>query len=144
MGVPLGVELDPESGVPFYRQIINRVLMAISDGRLRAGDQLPTVRQLAVDLHVNPNTVARAYKDLELVGVIDTRRGLGTFVAERRPRVPVAERRRQLEQLVRDLTARAQELGFDIGELIETLNEHRRSVTPGGARPAGGAERRLG
>jgi len=128
---PFDAPLDTRSGVPFYRQIIDRVMLGLADGTLDTGDKLPTVRSLAVDLQVNPNTVARAYHDLELVGVVETRRGSGTFVASLRPRVPELERQRQLEQLCTGLVAEAQGLGFSIEELVETLRELRR-VKPGG------------
>lgn len=74
--------IDPQSGVPFYRQIIDQVQFAIGNGRLGCGDRLPTVRQLAVDLKINPNTVARAYQELEIKGVVNTQMGTGTFVGD--------------------------------------------------------------
>src|SRR5688572_14110337 len=75
--------LDPSSGVPFYRQIIDQVLLAVADGRLKPGAQLPTVRQLAVDLSVNLNTVAKAYREMEIRGIVETQQGTGTFIAAR-------------------------------------------------------------
>ena len=73
--------LDLSSGVPFYRQIIDQVLLGVADGRLSPGAQLPTVRQLAVDLSVNLNTVAKAYREMEIRGIVETQQGTGTFVA---------------------------------------------------------------
>src|SRR6202789_3573262 len=73
--------LDPHSGVPVYRQLIDQVQAAIATGTLRPGDQLPTVRRVAVDLAINPNTVSRAYREMELRGILDTQQGTGTFVA---------------------------------------------------------------
>ena len=75
------ISVDLRSGVPIYRQIIDRVLVAISIGRLVPGARLPTVRQLAIDLHVNPNTVSRAYRELEIREIVTAQRGTGTFVA---------------------------------------------------------------
>ena len=72
--------LDPRSGVPIYRQIIDQVTGGIAAGTLREGIQLPTVRQLAVDLSINPNTVIRAYSELEIRGVLNTEQGTGTFI----------------------------------------------------------------
>ncbi len=75
----LKFKLDLKSGVPFYKQVILQVEMAIVDGRLENGDQLPTVRSLAVTLKINPNTVARAYNELEIRGIVNTQQGTGTF-----------------------------------------------------------------
>ncbi len=75
------ISVDLRSGVPIYRQIIDQVLVAISIGRLTPGARLPTVRQLAIDLHVNPNTVSRAYRELEIREIVTAQRGTGTFVA---------------------------------------------------------------
>src|SRR5215469_12206584 len=97
---PFAIRLDLHSGVPVYRQIIDQVTGGIAAGALRRGDQLPTVRQLAVDLSVNPNTVIRAYRELEIRGVIETHQGTGTFVGEQKIRRDDAERRRRLNQIV--------------------------------------------
>jgi GntR family transcriptional regulator len=113
--------LDLHSGVPAYRQIIDQVRGALAAGALAAGDQLPTVRQLAVDLAINPNTVVRAYKELELSGLLETQQGTGTFIsAQRLPRAH-AERDRQLSQIAADAVARAGAAGFTIEDLIEQL-----------------------
>src|ERR1700756_4272078 len=89
-------KLDARSGVPVYRQIIDQVLGGISAGSLKAGDQLPTVRQLAVDLAINPNTVVRAYRELEIREVLSTQQGTGTFVTEKQPSVDGLERQRRI------------------------------------------------
>ncbi|HEX4595453.1 MAG TPA: GntR family transcriptional regulator, partial [Bryobacteraceae bacterium] len=78
-------KLDSRSGVPVYRQIIDQVLGGIAAGSLNAGDQLPTVRQLAVDLAINPNTVVRAYRELEIREVLATQQGTGTFITDKKP-----------------------------------------------------------
>ena len=88
------------SGVPVYRQIIDQILGAMASGALSPGNQLPTVRQLAVDLAVNPNTVVRAYRELEIRGVSTTQQGVGTFITDGPGRPDEAERQRQLDQLV--------------------------------------------
>src|SRR6266567_268238 len=75
------VAIDPSDRTPLYAQIERALRAAIAIGRLRSGDQLPTVRQLAVDLRINANTVARVYADLERAGVLETRRGVGSFIA---------------------------------------------------------------
>ena len=83
----MGLQIDTKSGVPFYRQIVEQVKFGIAREDLQPGDQLPTVRQLAVDLSINPNTVIRAYRELEIEGVIDTHQGSGTYVGTRKPRI---------------------------------------------------------
>ena len=75
--------LDMKSGVPFYRQIIDQVKSTMATGRLKPGERLPTVRQLAVDLSINPNTVSRAYTELELTGLVETQMGSGTFISHK-------------------------------------------------------------
>ncbi|MFZ0302044.1 MAG: GntR family transcriptional regulator [Terracidiphilus sp.] len=113
--------LDMHSGVPVYRQIIDQVRGALASGALSTGDQLPTVRQLAVDLSINPNTVVRAYKELELSGQLETHQGTGTFISDQKMPHGEAERERQLGQIVADAVARTGAAGFTIDELLEQL-----------------------
>lgn len=113
--------LDTRSGVPFYRQIVQQVKLAIGGGGLRPGEQLPTVRQLAVDLSVNPNTVVRAYRELEYEGLIDTQQGSGTFVADAPCEVDAVERQRQLDQILDEMLSRAASYGFTPREVREEL-----------------------
>src|SRR5512135_159275 len=113
--------LDPASGVPFYRQIIDQVLLAVADGRLEPGVQPPTVRALAVELSVNLNTVAKAYREMEIRGIVETQQGTGTFVASRPTAAGAAERRKALERLVDELLARAGSHGFTIDEVAGVL-----------------------
>src|SRR5277367_3788054 len=115
--------LDLHSGVPVYRQIIDQARGGVASGSLSAGDQLPTVRQLAVDLAINPNTVLRAYRELELGGLLETHQGTGTFIADRKIEKGGAERQRQLAQMAGELAARAGAAGFTVQELIEELCE---------------------
>src|SRR6266481_6948511 len=119
--LPARWQLDLRSGVPVYRQIMDQVLAAIASGRLASGDQLPTVRQLAVDLSINPNTVIRAYRELEIRGVLETEQGTGTFISQQKVRRDDAERQRSLNQLMGDFLARAGSAGFTVEELIEQL-----------------------
>src|SRR5215469_12192873 len=93
---PISFRIDPQSGVPAYRQIIDQVQGGLASGTLVPGTQLPTVRQLAVDLAINPNTVLRAYRELEIRGVLDTQQGTGTFIADRKVVVDESERSRAL------------------------------------------------
>src|ERR1700760_2842807 len=99
---PFRFRLDPHSGVPVYRQLIDQVQAGIASGSLRAGDQLPTVRQAAVDLEINLNTVLRAYRELEIRGVLSTEQGTGTFISTQVVEQSRAERERQLSQIVAD------------------------------------------
>jgi GntR family transcriptional regulator len=111
------------SGVPVYRQIIDQVLGGIASGALSPGNQLPTVRQLAVDLAVNPNTVVRAYRELEIRGVLSTQQGVGTFITTLPVKPGDAERQRQLDQLVGSLMARAGSAGFTADDIIDRIKE---------------------
>ena len=120
---PFTFRLDTRSGVPVYRQLIDQVQAGIASGALTSGAQIPTVRQVAVELEINPNTVLRAYRELEIRGVLDTQQGTGTFVSDRKVTQDDAERGRQLEQLVSEFVARAGAGGFTLQELIETLGE---------------------
>jgi GntR family transcriptional regulator len=123
--MPVTFRLDPVSGVPFYRQIIDQILGGIATGALAAGDQLPTVRALAVELKVNLNTVAKAYKELEIRGVLSTQQGSGTFIAPMKVERDDVERRRQLVQLVDEFLARAAALGLPVDALLGELRERR-------------------
>lgn len=115
--------LDQHSGVPAYRQIIDQVLGGIASGTLRPGDQLPTVRQLAVDLAINPNTVVRAYRELEIREVLSTQQGTGTFLTDKKPPVDGLERGRRVGQLLGEWLARAGAEGITLEEILEQLME---------------------
>jgi GntR family transcriptional regulator len=119
------LQIDTKSGVPYYRQIIEQVKHAIAQGRLAPGDQLPTVRQLAVDLSVNPNTVIRGYRELEIEGVLDTQQGSGTFVGGKRPEIDQLERQRMLDQILTELLARGSSYGFSLEDVLEGLRQRR-------------------
>lgn len=118
---PFHFQLDLRSGVPVYRQIMDQVLAGIASGRLVSGDQLPTVRQLAVDLSINPNTVIRAYRELEIRGFLDTHQGSGTFIGTQRVEQNGEERQRKLDGIVSDLVARAGAEGFTAQQVLERL-----------------------
>jgi GntR family transcriptional regulator len=117
---------DTNTGVPVYRQLIDQIQAGIATGSLSVGYQLPTVRQVAVDLAINPNTVMRAYRELEIRGVLDTQQGTGTFVAAQGPPVHDGERGRRLAQLVDEFVARAGAGGFTLAEILEGLKERER------------------
>lgn len=121
---PFHFQLNPHSGVPVYRQLIDQVQGALAGGRLKPGDQLPTIRQAAVDLAINPNTVTRAYREMEIRGLLETQQGTGTFIAEQQIEADGVVRSQQLEQLAAEMIARAGAHGLAISELIHALNEH--------------------
>ena len=113
--------LDPASGVPFYRQIILQVEMAIADGRLRTGTQLPTVRGLAVELQINPNTVARAYNELEIRGIVTTQQGTGTFISDQEVTLSDEERQEVLSRLVQGFLGTVASYGFSVDDVAAYL-----------------------
>ena len=113
--------LDPKSGVPFYKQVILQIEMAIADGRLATGDQLPTVRSLAVDLSINPNTVARAYNELEIRGIVNTQQGTGTFISNKKIELDEIKREKVLAGITRSFISKAGSYGFSLNEIIVYL-----------------------
>jgi GntR family transcriptional regulator len=116
--------LDPKSGVPIYRQIQDQVRYGIASGRLRPGEQLPTVRALAVDLAVNPNTVIKAYTELERQGVLATEQGSGTFVAPQ-PAVALAaeDRQAKLRALCSEFLGQAARYGFGPEDVLRSIRK---------------------
>ena len=119
----LQFSIDPKSGVPYYKQIILQIEMAIADNRLSRGNQLPTVRSLAVDLQINPNTVARAYSELEIRGIVTTQQGTGTFIASKEIKLDDVERERILAELTRGFITKAGSYGFTMDEIAAYLQE---------------------
>ena len=117
--------IDSKSGVPLYRQVIEQVKVGISRGRLGPGDQLPTVRQLAVDLSINPNTVIRAYRELEIEGVLESHQGSGTFVSTKEPEVDDMEKQRMLDQILSNMLARASNYGLTLDDVLEGLRQRK-------------------
>jgi len=114
--------LDQTSGVPYYRQVIKQVEMAIADGRLSKGAKLPTVRSLAVHLQINPNTVARAYNEMEIRGIVNTQQGTGTFISDKKIDLTREERTDILDSLVRSFLANASSYGFIVEDIIKHLD----------------------
>jgi GntR family transcriptional regulator len=114
-------KLDLKSGVPFYRQIVDQIRYSIASKRLLPGEQLPTVRELAVQLEVNPNTVRKAYSELEILGVLDTQQGTGTFVSKQEVQIAEAEKHRMLRQICDELVARGQQYDLTLNEIVDHL-----------------------
>jgi GntR family transcriptional regulator len=117
------LKIDQRSGVPVYRQIIDQVLGGVAAGKLLPGDQLPTVRQLAVDLAINPNTVVRAYRELEIREVLATQQGTGTFLTDKKLPVDDVERQRRIGQMCGELLSRAGAEGIALSEIVAYLSE---------------------
>src|ERR1043166_4754135 len=119
--------IDPKDATPIYAQIEQGIRAAIASGRLRIGDQLPTVRQLAVDLSVNANTVAKGDGDLEEAGVIETQRGLGSFIAPSRAEArPASDAAKRLRAFAVKILSDADRNGFTLDELLRALETQRK------------------
>jgi GntR family transcriptional regulator len=115
--------LDSKSGVPIYRQIQDQIRYGISSGRLTPSQQLPTVRAMAVELSVNPNTVIKAYSELEREGLLTTEQGTGTFVSSQAPRpVPKSQREAKLRSLCSEFLAQLARYGFTAAEAIVAID----------------------
>jgi len=121
----LNIRLDPGSALPLYRQIVDQIWVEVVDGSLAAGARMPTLRHLAIALGVHPDTIARAYHELDLLGVLHSRRGEGTFVGLKPAERSELERRRQLEALCVAAVADAKGIGFSADDMLEIIKELR-------------------
>jgi GntR family transcriptional regulator len=124
------VNIDPSSGLPIYMQIVQQIKTAVAVGRLMPEDPLPSVRQLAVGLKVNPNTVARAYLDLEIEGVIYKRQGHGTFVSTQSTGMSKRERLRAFARHLEKAVVEGVHLGLDEEEMREAFDAALEKMTP--------------
>jgi len=115
------IHIDPRDPTPIYAQLDRAIRVAVATGKLKPADQLPTVRQLAVDLRVNANTVAKVYLALERDGVVATKRGVGTFIADSPPKPQARQRDRHLDSLVDRFLTDGNQHGFTPRELLEAL-----------------------
>jgi GntR family transcriptional regulator len=113
--------LDQVNGVPVYRQIIRQIEYGILSGRLKTGDKLPTIRSLAVELKINPNTIARAYGELEIRGILATQVGSGTYIADKRPEPEEDVRGRKLREVLERFMEEMQSLGADKQEILRLV-----------------------
>lgn len=118
-------KLDPKSGIPFYRQIIDQIRYGILSGKLRVGEQLPTVRALAVELKVNLNTVSKAYKELEIKNVLETQQGTGTFIGSAIVDISEDEREKKLHDICMEFFNIAASYGFSEEDLIDELIKYK-------------------
>lgn len=115
--------LNTASGVPFYRQIIQQIELAILSGRLVPGSRLPTIRSLAIDLKINPNTIAKAYNELEIRGLLVTQVGSGTYVSDKKPEEEDAKRKEVIKELINRFVEELGAIGVSIDEIPELLQE---------------------
>lgn len=117
--------LDPKAGSPFYRQIIDQIKFGIATGNLKIGEQLPTVRALAVELKVNLNTVAKAYKELEIQSVLETQQGTGTFINKIEIQISEKEKNKKLQDICNEFCTIAFSYGFSVNDIINELQKQK-------------------
>jgi GntR family transcriptional regulator len=127
------IRLSESDGVPIYLQIVNQVKYLVAAGRLGAGEELPPIRVLAEKLTINPNTVARAYRELEIAGVVEKRRTNGTFVSDAGSRMARRERVRVIAERIDALLAEAAQLDISTDEIIDLLRQRDRNLRAQGA-----------
>jgi GntR family transcriptional regulator len=125
------LHLSPHDGVPIYLQIVNQVKYLVASGRLAPGEELPPIRALAEQLVVNPNTVARAYRELEVAGVVEKRRTAGTYVSDAGSPLARRERLKILTQRVEALLAEAQQMNVSVEEVIELVRQRDAAMQAG-------------
>jgi len=131
------ITISLTDGVPIYRQIVNQVKYLVASGLLQPGEELPPIRTLALQLKVTPNTIVKAYGDLEIAGVVQKLRGSGTFVSEGRPQqVALRERRRLIEKRIDTLLAEAHQLNFTTEDVLRMVRERKAAMDETGAEPA--------
>ena len=117
--------LDPKGGTPYYRQIIDQIRFGIASGKLAVGEQLPTVRSLAVELKVNLNTVAKAYKELEIQNILETYQGTGTFINKSETTLSGKEKQNKMQEICREFMTIAYAYGFTNDDMILELQKQK-------------------
>lgn len=120
-------QVDPTTRMPIYRQLMDQIRLAVARGRLKPGSRLPSVRVLSRELVVNPNTIARVYTELERDGVLNTRPGLGVFVAEPQADLSAATRKQRLAEIIDGFLTDAVHLGFSAEDVIDALTKRIRA-----------------
>jgi GntR family transcriptional regulator len=115
--------LDSGTGVPIYRQIIRQIEHAVLSERMKPGDRLPTIRSLAVDLKINPNTIAKAYNELEIKGILVTQVGSGTYISNKKPAPEEDRRKQKILEILNCFMQEMKRLGVDKKELLTLLDE---------------------
>ena len=132
----MDITINLTDGVPIYRQIVNQVKYLVASGLLRSGEELPPIRTLALQLKVTPNTIVKAYGELEIAGVVHKRRGSGTFVSETRPQLALRERRRLIERRIDALLAEGHQLNFTSEEILRMVRERQADMDETNVEPA--------
>lgn len=127
------LHISSHDGVPIYLQIVNQVKYLVASGRLESGQELPPIRTLAEQLLVNPNTVARAYRELELAGIVTKRRTAGTYVSDTTSPLARRERLKIVTERVDTLLAEARQMNIDTGTLIEIIEKRASAMQPASA-----------
>ena len=127
----MDILINVTDGVPIYRQIVNQVKYLVASELLRPGEELPPIRTLALQLKVTPNTIVKAYGELETAGVVHKRQGSGTYVSEERPRLANRERQRIIEQRIDALLAEAHQLNFSADDILRMVRERKAAMDPG-------------
>ncbi len=127
----MDITINTADGVPIYRQIVNQIKYLIASGLLQPDEELPPIRTLALQLKVTPNTIVKAYGELEISGVVHKRRGAGTYVSEGRQQMARRERQRIIEQRVDALLAEAHQLNFTAEEILQIVRERRAAMDSG-------------
>jgi GntR family transcriptional regulator len=126
----MDIHISPHDGVPIYLQIVNQVKYLVASGRLAPGEELPAIRVLAEQLTVNPNTVARAYRELEVAGVVEKRRTAGTYVSDAGSPLARRERLKILTERIDALLAEARQLGVRTDDVIDLLRQRDEILQP--------------
>ncbi|HET9862872.1 MAG TPA: GntR family transcriptional regulator [Steroidobacteraceae bacterium] len=124
----MDITINVTDGVPIYRQIVNQVKYLVASRLLQPGEELPPIRTLALQLKVTPNTIVKAYHELEISGVVQKRQGSGTFISETRPQLAVRERRRVIEQRIDGLLAEAHQLNFTAEDVLRMVRERQAAM----------------
>ena len=124
----MDITINVADGVPIYRQIVNQVKYLAASGLIKAGEELPPIRTLALQLKVTPNTIVKAYHELEISGVVQKRHGSGTFVSVARPQLALRQRRRVIEQRIDALLAEAHQLNFTTDDVLRLVRERKAAM----------------
>lgn len=132
---PVDITINLTDGVPIYRQIVKQVTYLVASALLRPGEELPPIRTLALQLKVTPNTIVKAYGELENAGVVHKRQGSGTFVSDARPQLALRERRRVIEQRIDALLAEAHQLNFTADDILRMVRERKAEMDETTAEP---------